>query len=416
MSSWLPSPEQQADLTPELNRPDSLSGHDHDVVEEPISPGPFLASYSPDPYNGRLPYHSLERVLSLVDLDILEELEHFRSHLADLTSSLTLSGSSSQGHSSQPRHLSSPLGSQSAISETEMAHPYRSTRGADVSTQDILEDLELDEGNFWTGWLSPLFVLFLWFASCAGIGLGIWWLVFPGEPYRSTALNGVPEDSPDSTLSSEPTPTPPPPLPDLQSLPLIPVRVADQPLFRDDLPPSAPEEPISTSLAPTRRRFLDSLPVNDGVEPLQETVNWLDALQRETSYLAGSVTNPDPPPGISRLSLSLPPAAPTDPLTLSAAADADEITQTDGLSLGVVPTVSETLGPNRGEGTFVVLMTYQGDNSLEIARQLSQDAFVKDVAGEKYVQLAAFQQLEYARYMAENLKQRGVPVMISQHQ
>ncbi len=414
MSSSSPFPEQQPDSTPEPSNPHSGSGLELDAGQGGGPPGSCLSSYSPDPYNGRLTYHSLDHLLSLLDLDILEELEHFRTHLADLTSPLTLTGSGSQGHSSQPLQLSSPLGSQSAIPNTEMAHPYRSTRGAAVSTQDILEDLELEEGNFWSGWLSPLFVLFLWFASCAGIGLGIWWLVFPGEPYRSPVLNSGAENPAASARSPEPTPTPLPPLPDLQSLPLIPVRVADQPLFRDELDRAESEESRPTSFSSTRRRFLDTLPATEVVQPLQETVNWLDALQRETSYLAGSVPHSEAPAGISRLSLSAPssvqalastPSPPTQRPTLAAERGAESL-----------PTVAETLGPNRGEGTFVVLMTYQGDNSLEMARQLSQDAFVKDVAGEKYVQLAAFQQLEYARYMAENLKERGLPVTISQFQ
>ncbi|NJK64893.1 MAG: hypothetical protein HC921_21295 [Synechococcaceae cyanobacterium SM2_3_1] len=239
-------------------------------------------------------------------------------------------------------------------------------------------------------------------------------MVFPGEPYRPSALNSGSERSSAPALPLEPTPTPLPPLPDLQSLPLIPVRVADQPLLQDDAVRSDPEESGVRVFPSTRRRFLDTLPATEVVEPLQETVNWLDALQRETSYLAESVPNPDPPAGLSRLSLSAPSDAQiSTPPRSPAAQTATRVTDRGS---EVLPAVSETLGPNRGEGTFVVLMIYQGDNSLEIARQLSQDAFVKDVAGEKYVQLAAFQQLEYARYMAENLKQRGVPVTISQFQ
>ena len=72
------------------------------------------------------------------------------------------------------------------------------------------------------------------------------------------------------------------------------------------------------------------------------------------------------------------------------------------------------LGPSFGEGSYLVLMTYQGDNSLSQARKYSQGAFIKQLDGETYVQLAAFDQLEYARHMADNLRRQGVAVLILQ--
>ncbi|NJK64892.1 MAG: hypothetical protein HC921_21290 [Synechococcaceae cyanobacterium SM2_3_1] len=160
MSSSLPSPEQQPDFTSEPNSPEAFSGLALDSEQGAGSSGPVLFSYSPDPYQGRLTYHSLDHLLSLLDLDILEELEHFRTHLADLTSSL--SGSVSQGHSSQPLQSSSFLGSQSAIPDTEMAHPYRSTRGAAVSPHDILK--------IWS-----------WMRETSGLaGFRRWWFCFSG--------------------------------------------------------------------------------------------------------------------------------------------------------------------------------------------------------------------------------------------
>ncbi|MGK7911499.1 MAG: hypothetical protein AB4050_08455 [Synechococcus sp.] len=72
------------------------------------------------------------------------------------------------------------------------------------------------------------------------------------------------------------------------------------------------------------------------------------------------------------------------------------------------------LGPSFGEGSYLVLMAYQGDNSLSQARKYSRGAFIKQLDGETYVQLAAFDQLEYARHMADNLRNQGVSVLILQ--
>ncbi len=72
------------------------------------------------------------------------------------------------------------------------------------------------------------------------------------------------------------------------------------------------------------------------------------------------------------------------------------------------------LGENKGEGNFVVLVSYQNDASLAQARQVVTDAFVRELGGTTYIQVAAFSQLEFARHMAEELQAQGLDVTITQ--
>ncbi|MGK7910856.1 MAG: hypothetical protein AB4050_05130 [Synechococcus sp.] len=71
------------------------------------------------------------------------------------------------------------------------------------------------------------------------------------------------------------------------------------------------------------------------------------------------------------------------------------------------------LGPEYGEGNFIVLMTYDGEDSLTLAREYSAGAFVKQVEGDPYIQLAVFDQLEYARHLASRLRNQGLSVLVA---
>lgn len=71
------------------------------------------------------------------------------------------------------------------------------------------------------------------------------------------------------------------------------------------------------------------------------------------------------------------------------------------------------LGPEYGEGNFIVLMTYDGDESLTLAQEYSAGAFVKQIEGDRYIQLAVFDQLEYARHLADRLRNQGLSVLVA---
>lgn len=71
------------------------------------------------------------------------------------------------------------------------------------------------------------------------------------------------------------------------------------------------------------------------------------------------------------------------------------------------------LGPEYGEGNFIVLMTYEGDDSLVLAQEYSAGAFVKQINGDRYIQLAVFDQIEYARHLADRLRNQGLSVLVA---
>ena len=102
----------------------------------------------------------------------------------------------------------------------------------------------------------------------------------------------------------------------------------------------------------------------------------------------------------------------------------DETTSEEGEDTGLAPVATAGdvldpnsdlgLGPDLGAGVFLVLLTYQDESSLTQAREVAGDAFVKEVNGETYIQIAAFDQLEYARHLADTLRDRGLPALVVQ--
>ena len=121
-----------------------------------------------------------------------------------------------------------------------------------------------------------------------------------------------------------------------------------------------------------------------------------------------SNTNPNPQ---SQPQPSSSPQAPPPPANRSVATERIERS-----NVGVRTTSSPRieLGPDLGEGSYLVLMAYQGENSLTLAREYSQEAFIKQYDGKTYVQLASFSQLEYARHLADRLRSQGLSVLILQ--
>lgn len=94
--------------------------------------------------------------------------------------------------------------------------------------------------------------------------------------------------------------------------------------------------------------------------------------------------------------------------------DSPELDIRPAANSGALITAAPNLGTQLGEGTYYVLMDYQGDRSLELARDIEPTAFVKRFGDRTYIQIATFQQLEYARHMADTLSQQGYETTISQ--
>lgn len=309
------------------------------------------------------PQLTLQEALSCLHLDELKELERFR-----LWQRL-------QRRSSVPLPWTDPLGSDIPLE-----------RSSPVLMQEIVEDLEEEETPRPAGVLSPLWLLLLWALSCAGIGFGVRWLIWPEElslPQTAVLTHNIQRGIPGQV--------------DLAQLPLIPL---------EPLPGQVGEEFYSGRLDPSQLALgLANTPNLEElrVEPLQDVLNLLDSLQTDLASAAQ-----EPAPSLSKtveqVAASL--ERPSQPKVTAVSE-----------SLLTVPLNSndlDSLGPNRGEGTFLVLTTYSGEESLARARQVANDAFVKDVNGQKFVQLAAFEQLEYARYHAETLKNKGFNVTIAE--
>ncbi|MEN9219762.1 MAG: SPOR domain-containing protein [Thermostichales cyanobacterium GMQP_bins_62] len=215
----------------------------------------------------------------------------------------------------------------------------------------LIEDLEEELPAERLHWLPQTLLLFsIWLASCAGLILGIWWLFTPGSPTTSRRL-------------------PPPPL--------VRVELADLPL----LPPVE----------------LETLPIIPWIDlatlPLIPEVD-IDRL------LAQALATPTPVP--------TPPPTPTPVATPRPTSAAPQIAFRTP-----VPPDQLNLPPNLTEGTFIVVVTYEDESSLARVRQQSPDAFVKTIAGQRYVQVASFRQAEYARFLAEELRQQGFDALVS---
>lgn len=246
-------------------------------------------------------------------------------------------------------------------------------RSRSLQPQEVLEDLENEDAPS----LFPAFMLLLWLISCAGITFGTWWLLSPGDPNRSLVATQVETPTPNTAL-------------DLTTLPLIPVSPEEGEQAKNT---QAPKKEAKTESSID----LDALRVKPLVYP-----SWLDFLQQDKSTLTSRQTSlkPSNPPRITR-----------QPLQRSALVQPTQPVVNQVARQPFPP--ADPLTPDQGEGTFLVLINYQGDESLNQARQLSQGAFVKDIGGQKYVQLASFEQLEYARYMADKLKIQGIPATVS---
>ncbi|MDX2271889.1 MAG: hypothetical protein NW237_08050 [Cyanobacteriota bacterium] len=396
---WISSTD---DHTPEhlLNQERSASPR----AESTPNSGERISQSTPLPHPV---YHSLQQLLGVLDLDVLRELESFRAwqqqQRTDAIASPLLGKNFPHGARASNEGFADEGNRQSYA-------PY-------LQPQDVLEDLELDETQNHPGVFSPLSILLMWLLSCFGIGLGLWWLISPGDPNRPVRLTESPPTpvaTPTPVVAATPSPTPTPLTIDLAKLPLIPVPVSER--IREsataDNAPDPDQDDRLTALINSQPE-----PLTEEVEPLPQSINWLDSLQNETSELvvsppqstAASSDERTPPESASALAAS---PVPDSPNAAAAATNPAPASALSPESPALSPTTPDPLGPNQGEGVFVVLIPYQGDSSLAQARQISGGAFVKDINGQKYVQLASFEQLEYARYEAEKLRKQGLPIEI----
>ncbi len=335
------------------------------------------------------PHPTLQEALGHLHLDVLQELERFRLWQRLQRSNSVPPPRAATYPSLNPTSSQIPPDPNGLKGKDPVLLPRTNQpksgssvqRSSPVLIQEVVEDLEEEETQQPSGVFSPLLVLLLWALSCAGIGFGVRWLIWPEEL-------SLPQTSilPKRTEEGIPTQV------NLAQLPLIPlgpveVQVGEE-FYSGNWDPSQLELGLVTTPA------LEDL----HIDPLEGTPNLLDSLQTD---LALASEEPPPPslPTVEQLAASLErPSQPTESV--------------------IAPPLStnnlDSLGPNRGEGTFLVLTTYLGDESLARARQVSDGAFVKDVNGQKFVQLAAFEQLEYARYHAETLKSQGFNITITE--
>ncbi|MEN9225711.1 MAG: hypothetical protein Q6L60_12080 [Thermostichus sp. HHBFW_bins_43] len=324
-----------------------------------------------------MPHPTLQEALGHLHLDVLHELERF--HLWQRLQRTSTHLSPSPMLSQTP---SDPDGLQ------RVGQPQNGTsvqRSVPVLIQEVVEDLEVEETQQSAGVFSPLLVLLLWALSCAGIGFGVRWLIWPEEL-----------SLPQTGSLSAPTEASIPTQVNLAQLPLIPLGPVEA---------QVGEEFYSGSLDPSQLALgLFTPPDLEDlrIDPLEDTPNLLDSLQTDLA-LASEEPSPTSLRTVEQLVASL--ERPPQPVESAVAPPQSQLTSYSDL---------DALGPNQGEGTFLVLTTYLGDESLARARQVADGAFVKEVGGQKFVQLAAFEQLEYARFHAETLKNQGFNVTITE--
>ncbi|WP_017327230.1 hypothetical protein [Synechococcus sp. PCC 7336] len=251
----------------------------------------------------------------------------------------------------QENRVNSPLGDRQASNISRGGNPPQSTH-----PQPYFEDLDMEDDSRRGINLFPFVALLSLLAAAAGIGLAFSWLTSPNpQTTRDDRQDSPVVQQPETGLISIP----------LEELPLIPVSPSETARIR-----SNPRWQRANDIGPDGEAVANA--AGQGTESSEADL-----------FEAGSPT--------------------TEQVE----------SQNVAFATPVTPSV-DGLGPNLGSGTFLVLMTYQDDGSLARAQQYSQGAFVKQLGDETYVQLAAFEQLEYARHMADNLRRQGVPVLILQ--
>ena len=286
------------------------------------------------------------------------------------------------------------------------------------------------------GWRGNLFPWVAGLGICvasAGVGMAFTWLLSPPETVRQES---GPAELPQADLAIGNSER------DINSELDSKIEVDDDPLGipLEELPLIPVGPSVTSQVRPSRilgrdrdrADNLSALAVNPAMRPESDFLNRWESereasnrelfdressdsgrFSRESSVRELS-TNPSPELSNSRdedLDVDL--AANEDP-TATPEADTTEQVESRNVAVATPSNPRLDLGPNLGAGNFLVLMAYEGDNSLSRARELSRGAFVKQLDGKTYVQLAAFDQLEYARHMADNLRKQGVSVLILQ--
>lgn len=334
----------------------------------------------------------LRQVVAHLDLDVLQELERFRQESLRHHPTQNLTAASPQTSLSplKSRHEPSSPAFSVSLNSSAMSDSSSSPRPTYLEPQDVVEDLELEESLGIPRLISPVLVLLLWLGACVGIVWSIGWLITPDSAQRATSPARLDEEG-----SGQPTPPPLGPLPDLLGMPLIPVG-SEETLSPD----TRVVEYLNPRTGEMVRRILRPTFAHERVDPLDDVVNPLSGLT-----VARSRILPLPTPRPQR--------RPATEVVATANRSRLEASYSDPLPL-LSPISTDPIDPNRGEGIFLVVMDYAGDQSLQRARVFSEGAFVTRIGGQRFVQLAAFEQVEYARYMADSLRQQGIPATVSE--
>ncbi len=360
----------------------------------PVSPqtGSDQKGLSSGETGGYRRFWPLRQVVAHLDLDVLQELERFRQESLRPHPAQNRAAASPQTRLSPLKSRHEPLSLTSSVSLTSsaMSDPSSSSRPTYLEPQDVVEDLELEESLGIPRLISPVLVLLLWLGACVGIVWSIGWLITPESSQRALSPNPLDGDG-----SGQSPPPPLGPLPDLLGMPLIPVG-SEETLSPD----TQVVEYVNPRTGQRVRRILRPTFPNERVDPLDSVVNPLSSLT-----VARSRILPLPTPRPER--------RPAPQVVAAANRSRLEASYSDPLPL-LSPVSVDSLDPNRGEGIFLVVMDYAGDQSLQRARVFSEGAFVTSIGGQRFVQLAAFEQVEYARYMADSLRQQGIPATVSE--
>ncbi|MEO1133293.1 MAG: hypothetical protein AAFX40_11375 [Cyanobacteria bacterium J06639_1] len=308
--------------------------------------------------SGRTPTEEaeLQQAIASLNLDVVRELQIFRQwqHSGDSRpmTPLRAAGARSRGATAP----SSP----SARAEVNSQNKVRSEPEPANQTASMVEDLDeewIDDGGFPIP--IPLALAGVTLAALMA-GVGVSWLLSPGAPSDPSPTTAQQASARSPVGAGDRLPI------DLDALPLIPV------------------DPESGARVRSPQREDEAF---DTLARVDETI-------------------PDYRPSELFEDETLPAVRP--------AFDSPELDTRPAANSGSLIAAAPNLGAQLGEGTYYVLMDYRGDRSLDLAREIEPTAFLKRFGDRTYIQIATFQQLEYARHMADALSQQGYITTVSQ--
>lgn len=203
----------------------------------------------------------------------------------------------------------------------------------------------------------------------------------PAETARSgpqsvTPVPMVNRPATSPTADSLPRPTVAPPRPAPSPAP-TPTATAPSPAPPTAAPAAAAPAPSTPASTPTSTPTAPPAPPSPPSAPAQ-------------SSIAPPAANAQPPQPLGRVAIPPTPTAATPPAPLAPAAPAAPAARP----------------------SYYVITDYSGSQSLESARRVVGDAYVRNMAGGTKIQMGAFSQESSARSLAEQLQQQGIPARV----